>query len=324
MITITPLQPNHIDQAASMFVNNFRQERGAAPALPAHMEDPEQTIELLKSRVRRGAGLAAWEQERLAGYLTWYEVDDFRDTRRKAAYVPEWGHAASGEVMRVYQALYRSAGEQWQASGCQVHAITLLAHDEAAREAWFWNGFGLAVVDAVRPMQVIQPPEKTGSIPAGSGLIVRQALLADAQDLAELEAEHCRHYSAAPIHMAPRQVESPEEISAFLSEPPNSMWLALDGDRPAGFLRFSGASEGAAAVVASDQGAAIIGAYVRPEYRGRRAALALLNAAIQHYQGQGYTCCSVDFESFNPEAAVFWMRYFTPVCFSLFRTPENI
>jgi hypothetical protein len=35
-------------------------------------------------------------------------------------------------------------------------------------------------------------------------------------------------------------------------------------------------------------------------------------------------CCAVNFESFNPEAATFWMRYFEPVGLSVMRVPENL
>ena len=34
-----------------------------------------------------------------------------------------------------------------------MHAITLLAQDRAAERAWYWNGFGLTVVDAIRPIR---------------------------------------------------------------------------------------------------------------------------------------------------------------------------
>jgi hypothetical protein len=44
---------------------------------------------------------------------------------------------------------------------------------------------------------------------------------------------------------------------------------------------------------------------------------------LRVYAAQGYTACSVDFESLNPEAAVFWMRYFEPVCYSVLRFPER-
>ncbi len=322
MLEITPLQPGHLPAAAGLFSDNFRQLRQAMPILPARLEDSQAVAGLLRYILSRSAGLAAWEQGRLAGYLAWFEVGDFRDTGCKAAYVPEWGHATVGTTQeqtdRVYRALYRAAGAQWQAHGCGVHAITLLAHDSAARQAWFWSGFGMNVVDAVRPMQ----PIETAAAPA-AGLAIRQATPADAALLAALDAEHCQHYTTSPIFMMPRHASTPEEINAFLAAPPNSMWLALDGKRPAGYLVFSGASEGAAEIVASDATAAITGAYVRPEYRGRRVAPALLNAASEHYWRAGFTCCAVDFESLNPEASDFWLRYFTPVCYSLFRVPEN-
>lgn len=58
-------------------------------------------------------------------------------------------------------------------------------------------------------------------------------------------------------------------------------------------------------------------------YRGRKAAAALLDAALRDYGPRGFTCCAVDFESFNPEAAVFWPKYFELVAFSLARVPEH-
>jgi hypothetical protein len=52
-------------------------------------------------------------------------------------------------------------------------------------------------------------------------------------------------------------------------------------------------------------------------------AAALLDAALRDYASQGFTCCAVNFESFNPEAVSFWMRYFEPVCLSVLRVPET-
>jgi hypothetical protein len=58
-------------------------------------------------------------------------------------------------------------------------------------------------------------------------------------------------------------------------------------------------------------------------YRGRKAAVALLDAALRDYADRGLTCCAVNFESFNPEAASFWMKYFDPVGLSVMRVPES-
>jgi ribosomal protein S18 acetylase RimI-like enzyme len=107
----------------------------------------------------------------------------------------------------------------------------------------------------------------------------------------------------------------------FMNEPANSLWLALDGKKAVGYMRFEADNE--TAVLAAPDNITITGAYIRPQYRGRKAGAALLAAAIQAYANQGYQRCSVNFESFNPEAAAFWMKYFEPVCLSVIRVPER-
>jgi ribosomal protein S18 acetylase RimI-like enzyme len=211
--------------------------------------------------------------------------------------------------------LYRVAADRWAAAGCQVHAVTLLAHDHSAEQIWFWNGFGLTVVDAVRPMRPLDRPCSTP-------VSVRKAAQADAPILALLDAEHCRHYTASPVFMAPPHNNDAAEFVEFLSLPRNSIWLAMDGEVPVGFIRYDGYNSDGVEIVNADAAAYITGAYVRPAYRGRKVAAALLDAALRDYAGQGFTCCAVNFESFNPEAVSFWMRYFEPVCLSVLRVPE--
>jgi len=262
-------------------------------------------------------GVIAVEADRLVGYLGWFVVDRFRATDRRGAYVPAWGHATVRHLQpEIYRTLYRAAAEQWSAAGCGVHAITLLAHDQAAQQAWFWNGFGLTVVDAVRPMQPLTTAYRTD-------LAIRKATPADAATLAALDAEHRQHYTRSPIFMAPRASTTADQFVEFVSHPKNSVWLALDREGPIGFLRFEGYELDGVAIVESDQTIGITSAYVRPVYRGRKAAVALLDAALRDYAARGFTCCAVDFESFNPEAATFWMKYFQPVGLSVLRVPEN-
>lgn len=315
---ITPFDPQYLPHAAELFAQNLAAQHAAAPSLPDRLEHAESVTVRLAQLFQRCPGvMAVADDGRLTGYLGWFIVDGFRGTQRRAACVPEWGHATL--VKRrpdIYRALYRAAAGQWRAAGRAVHAITLLAHDQVALQTWFWNGFGLLVVDGVRPMQPLAAPVQ-------ADLAVRAATLDDVTALAALDAEHCQHYARAPIFMAPRAGDSASQFAEFLARPKNSVWLALDREEPVGFLRFEGYDFDCAAIVQSDQTIRINGAYVRPGYRGRRAAAALLNAALRHYAGRGFTCCAVDFESFNPEAAVFWPKYFEPVAYSLARVPEN-
>ena len=89
-------------------------------------------------------------------------------------------------------------------------------------------------------------------------------------------------------------------------------------------MRFDAYDFDSVAIVESEVAIAITGAYIRPAYRGQRAAAALLDAALRDYQARGLRYCAVNFESFNPAATAFWMKYFEPVCLSVVRVPESV
>ena len=260
---------------------------------------------------------AAPHQGRLVGYIGAYMVDEFRNTSARAAYIPVWGHAASSvDPIAVYRALYRPAAEGWFSQGCKVHALTLLANDSAAREAWYWNGFGLAVVDALRSVAPL------GVQPA-AGVSIRQARVEDAGLVAELELEHYKRiYTQPPVYMFPSAANTAEQYREFLARPECSVWMAVKDGQPVGYQRFEPSTFGATDIVKSPTTIVNSGAYLRPQGRGLRAAPAMLDAALRYYAARGYQRCSVDFKSFNPEAAYFWTKYFTPVCFSVLRHPE--
>jgi GNAT superfamily N-acetyltransferase len=312
---IVPFQASHRPEAAALFAGNFRRLRAQVAALPDGMEDAAQVAIRLEALTDRS--WAAVERGKLVGYLGAFVIDHFRDTERRGAFCPEWGHAAQETAKpAIYRALYRAAAARWAGQGCSVHAISLLAHDSAAREVWFWQGFGLAVVDAIRP---ITPLENA----APDGLTIRQAAPDDAAQLAVLDTVNRQHYVESPIFMAPREPCDTPGFRTLISGPVNSVWLALDGGDPVGFMQFERRTHGAADIVSADTTIAITAAYIDPAHRGRGAGKALLDAALREYAGRGFTRCAVDFESFNPEAAVFWMKYFTPVCLSVMRVPET-
>jgi ribosomal protein S18 acetylase RimI-like enzyme len=317
-LRISAFHKDQIPEAAGLFVQSYQKQRQAIPILPASMEDAGMVEGMLADLVDSCPGVAAIEDGQLIGYMGWFLLDKFRDTDRKGAYIPEWGHACvEQDKMNIYRAMYRMAAEQWSQAGCQVHALTLLAHDRTAETTWYWNGFGLTVVDAVRPMCPLE-------ISYTTTLLIRKATPQDANVVAELDAEHWCHYTRSPVFMPARIGKDAAANVEYLSRPKNAVWLALDGDVPVGFIRYEGYDFDGAAVLESEDGVTITGAYVRPTYRGRKAAVALLDAALHDYQAQGLQYCAVNFESFNPEAATFWMKYFEAVCFSLLRVPESV
>jgi GNAT superfamily N-acetyltransferase len=313
-VHIEPFGAEHVSEAARLFVTRLTMLRASVPSLSASMT----ATGVVEEKLSGMNGVAAVDGDRLAGYLTsWFPIEEFRDTARIGAYSPVWAHGAiASAAPTLYRTLYRSASETWAAERCDVHALTLLANDAAARETWFWSGFGLGTIDAVRPTRplAVRPPD---------GYRVRQAHVDDAATLAELDVEHNRHYTTPPVFMAERQPFDDEAWVSFLSHEPNGVWLAEDDGGAFGFFRFDDSFSGSD-VTASASAIFCSGAFVRSGHRRRGAATAILDAALRHYRAAGFDTCAVDFEAFNPEAAMFWMRWFTATCFSLMRVPEAL
>jgi GNAT superfamily N-acetyltransferase len=315
---IIPFREEFINDAAAMFVSNYRQLRRTVPVLPDTMENIPRVAGMLDELFQTCPGVAAVENGRLAGYMGWYIVEHFREADITGAYCPVWAHCTIGNaVAAVYRGMYRTASAYWATRGCGVHAISLLANDRPAEKIWFWNAFGLSVVDAIRPILPLD-------VRTAENLTVRRAQNQDADLIAVLDCEHMRHYNEPPIFMATHPPIRPDEYREFIRDPGNTYWLAEFQGEPAGLMRFEVHSYGATNIVQSETTIAITGAFTRPQYRGKGSAAVLLDAALRYYSERGFERCSVDFESFNPEAANFWMKYFEPVCFSLVRHPEAL
>ncbi len=314
---ISDFLPEHVDAAAHLYVENFKRLREYAPLLPDTLEHPAAIADKLSWLTTNAPGVAAWENGQLVGYLGWFLVDQFRRADRRGAYMAEWGHAAAeGEKRRMYRAMYRAASEQMETARAQVHAITLLANDPETEKMWYWSGFGLTVVDCIRPMEAIGAPKP-------AGLAIRKATAADAPRLAQIDEEHCRHYTQPPTFMVLPPADSAEQFAEFLAQPGNSVWIAEDGNTLAGFMRFNAGEYDGVEILNAPGMVGINAAYVRPEYRGRGIAPAILDAGLGYYADQGVTRCMTNFESLNPEASALWMRYFQPVAYSLLRVPER-
>lgn len=314
---VLPYRPGYLGEAATLFIGALRRLRRRVPALPSDLTEPARARALLGGFLQEDRALVAVQGSAVVGYLGWWLVEAFRDTPRRAAYSPEFGHAA---VLRggveVELALYRAATSRWAQAGCEVHALTCLAGQPALERALFESGFGMFVQDALRPMTPV-------AAAAPRGLTVRRAVTADAACLATLDVEHRRHYTAPPVFMAPHRPDSAEELAAFMAGDPDTIWLAEAAGEAQAFLRLEPASDGAVRISLAPTTISITGAFTRPAWRGRGVAASLLAQAVRHYEARGFQRMAVDHETFNPSAATFWRRYFDPVAVSVVRVLEH-
>ena len=321
---VVAFAPEHLAGAVTLFRARLRRLRRLVPSLPARLTQASDARELLAGFLRADRCLVALEDGRMVGYLGWREYESFRGVPSRAAYSPEFGHAAArGREVEAYRALYRAASGRWFDAGCRIHCLTDLAGDASLARFWFASGFGELGQDALRPLPgppVLDSPTRPVT---GRDLRVRAAGAADIPALARLDAEHVRHYADPPVLMVPQHPETEADLSAFLAQPPNAYWLVEAAGEPQGFLRFEAESHGAARISLAPDTISITGAFVRPAWRARGAATAMLAGAVAHHAAQGFQRMAVDYETINPEALAFWPRHFAVVASSYVRVPER-
>jgi GNAT superfamily N-acetyltransferase len=313
-LTIQPLCPRHLADAAALAAARYAALRRVVGPLPDCYEDPAELLPRLRDLARRAPGAVAVRGERLVGFLSGYLLEQFRG--RPGVFSPEWANAADpAESRTIYAALYAYMCRVWVADGRTAHGVCLFADDAAASEAWHWLGFGLAAADATRTLAPLAAPDP--------GLYVRRAGPADLAQIIALDQGLIRHLMAAPVCLPLDAHAAHDELVAELADPAYAFWSAWDGDEAVGYMRFGPASLNACAVIVDRGTASITAAYIRPELRGCGVGAALLAAGLAWAQEAGYARCCVDFEPMNTPAARFWLAHFRLVCLSHLRLLDD-
>lgn len=299
-----------------MWAAAYRQQRERLSALPARHEDAGAVLAKLADLSHEFPGVAALENGRLCGYLIGFPIPEFKGAER-GLYCPIWAHAAARHRRAsVYRQLYERISSQWVQAGCLTHAITLYADDAETADVWFRNGFGLLVIDALRPLSPVEsmsPPEVT----------IRQGTGDDLDSVLPLSDGLSRYMADGPIFLPLLEMPSRAEWEEWLTQPAHTLWLALRGGEAVAYLRTQPPAFDATYVVSDPQTISITGAYAKPEWRSKGVATLLLQQAIEWARANGYERCSVDFESANLYGSRFWLRHFRPICHSLIRRVDE-
>jgi GNAT superfamily N-acetyltransferase len=316
MASIIPLAAGHVDAAARLFLDHYRAARAAMPELPPRDTQQAAIAERLSALLQDHPGAAAMDGDTLVGYFAGYRIDEFHGTQR-GVFCPEWAHAASGaRRAEVYHGLYDYMSRVWDGDGVVRTALTLYADDEEALQTWHWHGFGLLVVDAMRPTT----PVNAEPVP---GLEIRQATAEDADTYAELVSALGTYLATPPIFRYNRGPAPREVFADRLAAPTRWVWLATCDGGVCGFVQAESPIPSVTFSVQAETSAGINGAYVRPEWRAKDVASALVDRVVSWARERGMETCSVDFESSNILARRFWLRHFRPVCYSLLRCVDE-
>lgn len=105
----------------------------------------------------------------------------------------------------------------------------------------------------------------------------------------------------------------------WIRDPRKSILLTFHSEEPVSLLSLGPANEDTYTIIIDGKTTSIYGAFAKEDRPGKGIAAALLNHALDAARGRVFERCAVDSEPMNLAGTRFWLRYFRPVCNSLFR-----
>lgn len=319
MIEIERFRNEHIMEAARLFTANFMLLRQEFDELPEKYENADTVASMLSRVATENPSAIAISNNRIVGYMT--GISNIPNLKGSATgvYIPEWAHSSTDDKWReqVYYDLYTFLSKEWLSRECYTHIITYYATDNVIKNLFHDLCFGLLVVDGIRPLDKIE----IKNIPS---IINRQATEGDLQEIMELGKKLVDHLNDSPIFLNRRfRNESHEEHRKnFLGSTVKTLVAEQNGRIVSCIRALLDKGPGCDTL----QGSGTLGldfAYTSQEIRGLGVASNLLGELIEWGLSKNMSRCTVDFEAQNKEAKGFWLKHFTPICYSAIRKIDD-
>ncbi|MHB8131073.1 MAG: GNAT family N-acetyltransferase [Mobilitalea sp.] len=335
MIKIVDFNHDHIQKALEIAMANYAEARLLVPILPKVDELPD-----LTHFADNQLGVAAFDGGTMVGFLCAYypREDAFGTTNVKGTFTPIHAHGViniqGGTTFdetidgtanltvnnrdRIYSLLYQEAAKKWVREGILSHGISLYPNDKEAVNSFFYNGFGLRCIDAIRSLEDIPSFEyKLQNIK--EHLEYCEVPREDYGLLLKLSNELTAHLGDSPTFMKFDPINE-EELYRRSPEGVRYLTVKTEGHYVA-YVKIS--AEGENFVTEDSSMMNICGAYCEPEYRGTGVYHNLLCHLMNILKKDGYQLLGVDCESFNPTARGFWLKYFTEYTHSVVRRIDD-
>lgn len=304
------MQESDIAQAVNIWVEHYKRYCSNDEAFPSNWINNTIAIEeFLISKVKDGAAIVVKSDNNLVGYLTY---EEFQFNGEKSVFCPSVAHAVIDEYKEeAYLALYKSISKDWVDRNVFNHLWAINYNDIKLRSILYDLGFGSHLIDAFICTNT--------KIKSNSEYQVRRAELQDVDILFNLVEESREYYSSAPLFLK-RDQYSTNEISEIVQNA--NVFIAWEGNNAIGFINVSISQEDNIIELSTRNSGLIdeIGAYIKPEYRGKGLGKELLRNVLDYCNNNGVKGIHVDFETANLFANKFWRKYFSPMLLSVRRT----
>lgn len=299
----------YVDDAVDLVLSAYKEEKISVSFLPDEQELLKYLQESIANLFRNGTGIVAICNNRLIGFLAGFEANEFFGKCR-GIYSPLYGHGVLKEYRSsLFNELYKHVAKMWVEMSCMTHAITLFAHDKKSIDKWFWMGFGLRCVDAIREISPIDSYNQS--------IDIKKVDDSHIPILADIHRKHNQYYRTSPIFMPNIEEDPIQDLTEWLEKQNHHIWVAYCDEKPVGYMRIQPNAE--SFISKHHNIMNITGAYVLNDERKSGIGAMLLDETQKWLLQNKYPLCGVDFESLNISGSSFWNKYFTPYTYSMVR-----
>jgi GNAT superfamily N-acetyltransferase len=309
-ISIQPYSEKYLPDMVKLFTYQYKNLLHNSHGMPHKYLDLKINHQMIEWLFENYEGVVTLRDDQLIGYLGGMIVPHFKSSHT-GIYTPEWGHALmDGEANHMYDQMLNELSKHWGEVHYAVHSIAFLKQQQATINQMFWNGYGMFLIDAVRPVFADEP---------SFSYQIREANVYDWDQLVDLiEANH--HYlTNYPTYSLLDLNKCIEELEEDLQDPHVHLWVVEIRKELVGFIKTVEDSKESCNIVRDRKTLMIESVFVKEEHRKQGIGKAMLRHINDWAYEEKFERLSVNFESANKDARKFLLNYFEPICYTLIR-----
>lgn len=307
---------NYFDKIAAMAYEKYCEEVRRHPCLMNNACSVKRTKEsyadFFREKLQGMHGVIGLENDIPVGFL-FYTLQE-----EDALYcnIPVWGYSARGEKCRqIISRLFQSLAEQIVSAKTVHFSVRLYAHDEEMQRLFSFLQFGIQSEKGIRRIEEIayNPNHAVRKIS-------KEELRQKWAEIWDLLSQLISHLQKSPVFY-PGKEFTEEVYQEFFADTDTSVYIMEDKDKITGVIESN--SETMDYFFPNIQAVNVGKAYVVPEYRGQKAAQALLHCLDKDLAAAGAGYEWVEHGTANPTARGFWNKYFETVEYEFIRSIER-
>src|SRR6056297_930556 len=315
MYKLKDFKEKYIEETVELSLKEYSEEREKTDELP-HNDYREKLYKLLKNMPDNNLGAVLFDNDKIKGYIKSYGPIDNFFGNSNGVFVPLHGHGVVKDNREyLYSLLYQHAAKKWYEKKLYSQAITLYRNNLDSIKSFFQNGFGLRCVDAISNIDNFKIKNKKSE-----KYEYKELSYKDLDKIEPLKNKLINHLGKSPTFLIYEKFSLKKLVEQ--SKKRKSRYFAIsDNKRVLGYLEIKDTGENFTTV--DEKTINICGAYLLSAYRGNGLLENLLSYMFDKLAKEGFEKCGVDFESFNPTAFRFWLKYFKPYTYSLTRRVDE-